>query len=77
MTSSFSIKRFMVLQWLTYPLAAMAVDEGERECIQTPVLPIIVQKLGLNRNLPVAVTAPKNWAVLPSFIFAPSSASKF
>jgi hypothetical protein len=40
---------------MTYPLAAMAVDEGERECIQTPVLPIIVQKLGLTRNLPVAI----------------------
>ena len=40
---------------MTYPLAVMTVDEEERECIQTPVLPIIVQKLGLNRNLPVAI----------------------
>jgi hypothetical protein len=40
---------------MTYPLVAMAVDEEELDCIQTPVLPILVQKLGLNRNLPVAI----------------------
>ena len=40
---------------MTYPLVAMAVDEEALDCIQTPVLPIIVQKLGINCNLPVAI----------------------
>jgi hypothetical protein len=40
---------------MTYPLVAMAVNEEALDCIQTPVLPIIVQKLGINRNLPVAI----------------------
>jgi hypothetical protein len=40
---------------MKYPLAAMAVDEEELNSIQTPILPIILQKLGVNRNLPTAI----------------------
>ncbi|KAI2502292.1 hypothetical protein MHU86_12181 [Fragilaria crotonensis] len=40
---------------MRYSLPALAIDEEELEQIQTRILPAIVQKLGMNRNLPTAV----------------------
>ena len=40
---------------MKYPLPAMAVDEEELNCIQTSVIPAMLQKLGINRNLPTAI----------------------
>ena len=40
---------------MKYPLSAMAVDEEELNCIQTSVIPAMLQKLGINRNLPTAI----------------------
>jgi hypothetical protein len=36
---------------MNYPLAAIAVDEEELNLIQTPIVPVILQKLGVNRNM--------------------------
>ena len=40
---------------MKYPLPAMAVDEEELQCIQTSIIPVMLQKLGINRNLPTAI----------------------
>ncbi|KAI2509566.1 hypothetical protein MHU86_4827 [Fragilaria crotonensis] len=40
---------------MRYSLPTLVIDEEELEQIQTRILPTIVQKLGMNRNLPTAV----------------------
>jgi hypothetical protein len=41
---------------MTYPLdEAMAVNKEDLECIQTPVLPIVIYMLGLHCKLPVVI----------------------
>ena len=40
---------------MRYSLPAVAVDEEELDRIQSKIIPTIVQRLGLNRNLATAV----------------------
>jgi hypothetical protein len=40
---------------MRYPLAALAVDEEDLTSIQTKIIPVILQKLGINRNLPTPI----------------------
>jgi len=40
---------------MRYPLAAMAVDEEALQSIQSRIIPVILQKLHVNRNLPTAI----------------------
>jgi hypothetical protein len=40
---------------MRYSLPAIAIDEEELEAIQTRILPVIVQKLGMSNKLPTAV----------------------
>jgi hypothetical protein len=40
---------------MRYQLAALAVDEEDLNTIQSKIIPVILQKLHINRNLPTAI----------------------
>lgn len=47
--------RSIFIPSIRYPLATMAVDEESLQSIQSRIIPVILQRLGINRNLPTAI----------------------